>query len=156
MNWKRPAGVKPEMSSGGERARLLCPSARPEWTGARVIGVVTGTVSEPEVRYLERPLPVLDSVLAMTAPVTPTEVLRFAAPCVQRACRHFQHSRCHLVEKVVAGLDPVVSDLPPCSIRDDCRWFAEEGAAACWRCPQVVTDAPPLDRRMIAITDPTV
>jgi len=36
----------------------------------------------------------------------------------------------------------VVSELPSCQIRDTCRWFAEEGGAACLRCPQVVTLVP--------------
>src|SRR6266404_605747 len=101
----------------GSESHLLCPSARPEWPGAQVIGVVTGTVFEPNVRYLERSLPVLNDFLETSAPVSPTEVFRFAAPCMRRACQHFRESRCHLAEKIVAGLPPITAQLPPCSIR---------------------------------------
>jgi len=37
-------------------------------------------------------------------------------------------------------LDPVVSALPRCAIRPVCRWFRQEGRAACLRCPQVATE----------------
>ena len=40
------------------------------------------------------------------------------------------------------GLDPVVDALPSCSIRNTCRWFADQERAACVRCPQVVTLIP--------------
>ena len=119
-----------------------------------MIGVVGGSVSEPRVGYLERALPVVQELLDMTAPAAPTEVFRLAAPCARGRCQHFRDTRCHLVEKVVAFLPPVAHDLPPCTIRPMCRWFAQEQAAACFRCPQVVTDSPPLDSRMVAITDP--
>jgi hypothetical protein len=36
-------------------------------------------------------------------------------------------------------LPPVVDSLPPCVIRKECRWFAQEGAAACMRCPEITT-----------------
>lgn len=135
---------------------LLCPSAQPDWRGATVIGVVRGSVSEPKVAFLGRALPVVQGLLDMTAPVAPSEVFRFAAPCAFGKCQHFQEKRCHLVEKVVAILPPATGELPPCAIRSSCRWFAQEQSSACFRCPQIVTDAPPLDSRMLAITDPHI
>jgi hypothetical protein len=35
----------------------------------------------------------------------------------------------------------VVDALPACAIRPACRWWQQEGKAACQRCPQVVTQA---------------
>jgi hypothetical protein len=36
---------------------------------------------------------------------------------------------------------PIATDeLTPCAIRPRCRWWQQEGKAACSRCPQVVTD----------------
>jgi hypothetical protein len=29
--------------------------------------------------------------------------------------------------------------VPPCAIRQECRWFAQEGAAACMRRPEITT-----------------
>jgi hypothetical protein len=136
--------------------QLLCPSARPEWPRARVIGVVTGSVSQPRVKYLEQSVLVSDELMQMTAPAASTEVFRMAGPCMRSACQHFQNARCHLAEKIVDGLPPVSETLPECSIRSHCRWFSQEGPAACFRCPQVVTDSPPLDSRMMAITDPSI
>jgi hypothetical protein len=33
----------------------------------------------------------------------------------------------------------VVDQLPACNIRAECRWFRQEGRAACLRCPQIMT-----------------
>jgi hypothetical protein len=33
-----------------------------------------------------------------------------------------------------------VGELPACGIRERCRWFAQEGSAACAVCPLVRTD----------------
>jgi hypothetical protein len=140
---------------GRGRQKPLCPSARPDWKGARIIGVVRGTVAEPRVAYLSRALPVVDHVLDMAKPAAPTEVFRFGAPCANEACQHFHESRCHLVEKVVRELPVVARELPDCTVRESCRWFSQEGAEACWRCPRIVTDGPPLDPRMVVVTDPS-
>jgi hypothetical protein len=119
----------------------LCPSARPEMQGSVVFGVVGGTVDEPRVGYLRRSLPVTQELLRMTDPAEPTEVLRFAAPCARHQCLHFDGADCSLARRTVQLIAPVVDRLPPCPIRRDCLWFAQEGQSACLRCPQVVTDS---------------
>jgi hypothetical protein len=83
--------------------------------------------------------PVTADLVALAAPVRPTEVFRFAAPCVGHACAHFAGGDCGLVQRAVRRLPVVTSALPPCRIRPDCRWWQQEGVAACMRCPQVVT-----------------
>jgi len=119
---------------------LLCPSAQPEMTGAAVIGVVGGDAETPQLRPLERPLPVTPELLALAEPAAPTEVFRFSAPCLTAGCRHFTGRNCNLATKIVQMLPPVSSELPECDIRPRCRWFAQEGGSACQRCPQIVTD----------------
>ena len=42
--------------------------------------------------------------------------------------------------RIVKNLPEVIEELLPCSIRRDCRWWQQEGKAACLRCPQVITD----------------
>jgi len=133
----------------------LCPSAQPD-DGAVVIGVVGGSVEEPRVRPLEHPIPVSRTVLALAAPVLPTEVFRFAAPCQEGACPHFARSTCTLASKVVRMLPPVADDLPPCDIRAGCRWFAQEGRAACLRCPQVATNNGRFSAALRRAADPAV
>lgn len=118
----------------------LCPSARPELANSVVFGLISGKATEPRVAYLRQPLAVTDELLAKASPVTPTEVFRTAAPCATKSCQHFDGQDCGLATRVAERLTAVVEELPPCSIRRDCRWWQQEGKAACLRCPQVITD----------------
>ncbi len=122
-----------------EEKTLLCPSAQPEMKACRVLGVVGGTAEHPEVAYLSQPLPVTEGLLRLAAPVKPTEVFRFAAYCEEKACRHFDGTRCRLATRIVQILPAVTDGLPACIIRPTCRWYQQERKAACLRCPQVVT-----------------
>ncbi|HLY99917.1 MAG TPA: hypothetical protein VKT33_12730 [Candidatus Angelobacter sp.] len=134
---------------------LLCPSAQPEMEGSRVLGVVGGAVNAPELAYLNAPLAVSEEILASTAPVHPTQIFRFAARCEEKACRHFDGSKCQLATRIVQILPAVAEALPACLIRPTCRWYQQEGRAACLRCPQVVTERydPPEDYKHAALGD---
>jgi hypothetical protein len=123
------------------RPETLCPSAQPDWEGARVIGVVGGTPERPETAYLDQAQPVTQEILDLAGPVAPAEVFRFAAPCANSACGHYDGAehKCRLAEKTVRWVEQAVDNLPKCSIRASCRWWQQEGPAACRRCPQVVT-----------------
>ncbi|HLI62165.1 MAG TPA: hypothetical protein VKV05_02115 [Terriglobales bacterium] len=118
---------------------LMCPSAQPEMPGSRVLGVVGGTPGATEVAYLNEHLPVTEDLLRLAGPVPPTQVFRFAAQCDERACAHFDGTNCKLATRIVNILPAVVDALPPCLIRATCRWYQQEGRAACMRCPQIVT-----------------
>lgn len=118
----------------------LCPSSRPEVAKSVAFGVIGGTVEKPHVTYLKQPVTITEDLIAKTAPVTPAEVLRSAAPCAVKGCQHFDGANCRLAMQIVEQLPTVTDALPPCSIRRDCRWWQQEGKAACMRCPQVVTD----------------
>jgi hypothetical protein len=121
-------------------AALLCPSAQPEMPESVIFGVVGGTVDEPRLGYLTEPQPVTPEILALAGVVKPTEVFRLAAPCANGGCIHFDGAGCRLAERVVKLLPQVAEKPPPCQIRQDCRWWRQEGVAACKRCPQVVTE----------------
>jgi hypothetical protein len=118
----------------------FCPSSRAELGKAIVYGVVTEKMGEPRVAYLKQPQLVTEELLAKTSPVTPTEVFRIASPCAASKCEHFDGQDCRLAQRIVNQLPVVVEELPPCSIRRDCRWWKQEGKSACLRCPQVITD----------------
>jgi hypothetical protein len=124
------------MSDAG---RPLCPSAQPDWPRSVLVGVVGGTAIEPRLSFAREATPVSPNLLALTEPVDPTEVFRFAAPCLCSGCVHFQLNECGLARRIVQLLPAVVSELPTCTIRADCRWWQQEGRKACLRCPQVVT-----------------
>jgi len=117
----------------------LCPSAQPDMDGARAIGLVDHQADVPEVAYLEQPVPVTPELLAMAGPVAPTELFRFAAPCQTSACSHWNGRDCKLVERIVKLLPATSLVLPSCHVRNDCRWYQQEGRAACSRCARVVT-----------------
>lgn len=117
----------------------MCPSAQPEIPGSVAFGVIAGSAENPRVAWIERPVPVTKELLALTAPVAPTQVLRIAASCQEKACCHFDGTDCRLATRLVQLIPAVVESLPPCRIRPDCRWFLQEGRAACRVCPQVVT-----------------
>jgi hypothetical protein len=123
------------------KAPIQSPSAQPATPNAKIFGVQTTTEDgERRVGYLTEPLPVTDDLLAVAGPAKPTEVFRIASPCMGSDCKHFDGANCRLATRVATMLDPVVSGLPPCAIRPTCRWFRQEGKAACLRCPQMVTD----------------
>jgi hypothetical protein len=117
----------------------LCPSAQPGMDNCRVLGVVQQDGPVPRLVYLNELLPATDDVLAMSAPLKPTEVYRLAATCAEHKCPHFDGADCRLATRIVQILPAVVEALPPCTIRKDCRWYSQEGAAACRRCPEVTT-----------------
>jgi len=121
-------------------ARIQCPSSRPEMPGSAVFGVVLGSVEQPRVAYLDQLQPVTEELLALSGPVAPTEVFRFAAPCAGGACQHFDGTDCRLASRIVELLPSVVDDLPECAIRDACRWFLQEGGEVCFRCPLIARE----------------
>ena len=119
----------------------VCPSAQPDMADAKVFGVMTGTEQDGlRLAYLDEAVPATPDILQASGSVAPPEVMRIAAPCMGNGCMHFDGTNCMLATRIATMLDPVVGSLPRCSIRPTCRWFRQEGAAACLRCPQVVTN----------------
>ena len=117
----------------------LCPSAQPGMDRCRVLGVVRQEGSTPILEYLNRLLPATTEILAMAAPLKPTEVFRLAATCAEHKCPHFDGADCQLATRVVQILPAIVDALPPCIVRTECRWYSQEGGAACKRCPAITT-----------------
>jgi len=105
----------------------------------RVLGVVQRDGTAPMLQYLSERVPATEEVLAMAAPLKPTEVFRLAATCAEHKCPHFDGADCRLATRIVQILPAVVDTLPPCIIRKECRWYSQEGGAACRRCPEVTT-----------------
>lgn len=118
---------------------LMCPSAQPDMAGCRVLGVVGGTAEAPRTAYLTQILPATEDILSMAGAVPAGEVFRLAAECEEAKCTHFDGRDCNLAKRIVQILPAVVDALPACLLRPDCRWYQQEGRAACLRCPQVVT-----------------
>ena len=126
-------------------AALLCPSAQPDWEGSVVIGVVDARTNAARILPLAEPIPVDPALLALTQTVRPAEIFRFAAPCAEGICAHLQQGLCTLAARTVQHLTPATERLPHCRIRPRCRWWNEQGIAACLRCSQVITEGYPDD-----------
>jgi hypothetical protein len=124
------------------RRQIDCPSSQATDDDARIFGMMTGAPEAHRVGYLTEALPVSDKLLALAGSAKPTELYRIAAPCAKGNCKHFKSNACTLAQRIVDGIPAVVNALPACQIRSTCRWFRQEGKAACVRCPQVMTDKP--------------
>ncbi|MHC5610573.1 MAG: hypothetical protein ACYTXA_06025 [Nostoc sp.] len=138
-----------------ESAKLpLCPSGQPEIGNTVVFGVVGGTVEAPSIAYLTESQPVTEEILALSDSVKPTEIFRIASSCQADACKHFDGANCRLAVRIVQQLPTVVETLPACQIRPSCRWWQQEGKAACYRCPQMVTDNGYSSKILHEVADP--
>ena len=122
---------------------LRCPSAQPGMPDAQILGIISRDADGPRLAYLNERIPATPELLAQAAPADPREIFRLAARCEQSKCVHFDGARCQLATRIVEMLPEVTGSLPPCTIRRTCRWYQQEGRAACFRCPQVVTLQPP-------------
>jgi hypothetical protein len=120
---------------------LLCPSSQPGIENCRVLGVIQPGHQGPEIAWLDAPLPATEDVLRMAAPARPTQIFRLAATCQTAGCPHFDGAACKLAMRIVELLPIATAALPHCHIRRECRWFQQEGTAACRRCSQITTEA---------------
>ena len=138
--------------------QLLCPSAPGLLPDSVLIGVVTAQPEGLRILPTATAMPVTPEILKLAEPVNPSEVFRFASACHGCSCTHFKNDACQLAVRSVDLLDEVTAGLPRCPIRSQCRWFHQEGAAICRRCPQILTDQYVPHDRMLEIvygTDPS-
>lgn len=105
----------------------------------QVLGVISHDTEEPRLAYLDEAMAPTPEVLALSAPLRVDQVFRLSARCEEKKCTHFDGQDCQLAVRIAKMLPEVVDYLPACNIRPDCRWFRQEGRAACVRCPQIVT-----------------
>src|ERR1044072_1212311 len=119
--------------------RLMCPSAQPDMDDSLVLGVLESTPEGQRLAWIEKPHPVTPELLSLTPDKDPRPIFRFTARCEEKKCVHFDGNNCQLATRIVQILPRVVDVLPPCSIRPESRWYQQEGKAACFRCPEVVT-----------------
>ncbi|MBB4981114.1 MULTISPECIES: hypothetical protein [Streptomyces] len=136
-------------------AELLCPSAPADAAGAVLIGVVAGTPGAPRVTPTAHAMPVTLEITELARPASSGEVFRVAAPCRTSGCAHFKKSACQIASRSAVLLDEVVSELPRCPIRAQCRWFHQEGPSLCRRCPQIVTEQHRPSSEMLRIVNET-
>jgi hypothetical protein len=118
---------------------LKCPSAQPGMGDVQVLGVISRDAEQPMLAYLDEPVAPTEDMLELAAPLPISHVFRLSARCEESKCTHFDGARCQLAVRIAKMLPEVVDSLPACTIRPECRWFRQEGRAACLRCPQIIT-----------------
>jgi hypothetical protein len=98
------------------------------------------------VHNLKSALTVDEGFLDSAAKDGPVEArMRFASRCQTSGCAQWTGSRCGVIDRALAHIEAVLplpenGALPPCTIRSDCRWYAQTGAKACGACSYIVTD----------------
>lgn len=117
-----------------------CPSSVAQ-PGAVLLGSIN---SDGTVGFIETPITVDAAFIAEAGEDTKLEQsFRFSSKCVKNGCQQWKDGNCSIIKKVMA-IDPEWHlhhpHLPACSIRETCRWYAQEGAKACSYCVYVTTD----------------
>jgi hypothetical protein len=110
--------------------------------GVLLLGVMT---SRGKLAYLQPPVPVDAEFAAREAARgRPEQRYRFAAPCLEGGCPQWTGRRCAVADMAAGlvdlGLPASPASLPACGIRHSCRWYAQNGPAACAACPLIVAD----------------
>jgi hypothetical protein len=126
------------MSCQSGKTAFTCPSAPPE-AGSVLLGVVA---SPGQIVYITPNPPVSQEMLETFQKngIVAENRLRFAGPCMEHRCLQWAGNRCGLIDRVVDHFGPAEGGepLPRCGIRGTCRWFAQQGRAACESCPEVI------------------
>ena len=133
---------KRSLTNEESHRELLCPSSECSETN-RLLGYV-----RPDGRVERFPEPVaIDRATARAAAhdAALRLRLRFVGPCAQGGCRNWGEGKCKVAALAVAAASDVgilekSKKVRPCSIRSECRWFYEQGPAACKACEYVVTE----------------
>ena len=134
-----PMASEPLASADAGAPPALCPSSTCH-SGAILLGVVQ---ADGTVGFLDHRRVVDDFFVKLAHEGRPPEKrFRFADTCVKSGCQQWGQGRCGVIDRVLAANAeyPGAAELPPCSIRTDCRWHLQWGARACGVCPLIVTD----------------
>lgn len=118
----------------------LCPSA-PLEPGVVLLGVV---LTNGRVAYAGERLELGDDFIGAVSEVdSPERMFRFAGPCRQTGCQQWTGTRCGVASALLDANPHIQAEEkdPECSIRQDCRWFSQEGKRACAICSYVITDS---------------
>jgi hypothetical protein len=115
-----------------------CPSSLGQ-VGSNLLGVVnpSGTVG-----FFEQPMEVTEEFLEAAGDFDSLERrFRFSNKCIQSGCKQWTGKECSVIKAIVALESiPANNDLPVCSVRSSCRWYYQEGPAACNGCRYVITN----------------
>lgn len=125
------------MQSGNNKS---CPSAV-AMPGAVLLGSVN---ADGTVGFIETPIEIDESFMEMGKGLDLERSFRFSSKCVQSGCKQWKDGNCTVIQRIM-NAEPEWhlqhAQLPACSIRATCRWYAQEGAKACSYCAYITTNS---------------
>ena len=139
MSWKPSEQGDPPALDAEQKAKT-CPSRACE-ERVQLLGVMT---TSGRLAFISPPVRVdAGFVSRAKADGRPEQRFRFSGPCVEDGCPQWTGHRCAVADVVISEVRAAPTEgrrLPACTIRRTCRWYAQNGAAACAVCPEVVAD----------------
>jgi len=137
---QRRASLRITLDTVTSEKPILCPSGLCE-EGSILIGIVQRS---GRIGFIKEKI-IVDEEFVRIAHKgrSPEKRFRFAEQCREGACAQWSDGRCGVIDEVITMLAPtrVPDELPPCSIRPECRWFRQRGGRACAVCPEVITNS---------------
>lgn len=126
--------------TANEKNLALCPSA-----DCKENVILIGIVKENgRIQFISRDKIFIDKEFVHIANLgrKPEKRFRFADTCMTHGCKQWAEGRCGVIDKAIQLLphEYESSELPACSIRDQCRWYEQLGAKARAVCPEIITD----------------
>jgi hypothetical protein len=122
-----------------QNRKILCPST-PAKEGAVLLGIVD---KDGTLAYIPDKMEIDSGFIEIAEKGRALEKrFRFSNKCAGKGCQNWIQGNC-IVPKVMSQLIKTEIEffsLPSCSIRNDCRWYLQEGASACGICPFVRTE----------------
>jgi len=122
-----------------EEELVLCPSSRCK-KGHILLGIVQ---ANGKIGFLDKQL-LVNQEFVETAyrGRKPEKRFRFASPCAKVACKQWNSGRCGVLDNVFNCVpqEHRITEIPQCSIRNQCRWYQQNGYEACTVCPLIITD----------------
>jgi hypothetical protein len=118
---------------------ILCPSSRAQ-TGARLLGI---RQEDGSIAILPEPLKIDESFIDLSNQVASAErQFRFTNKCVESGCKQWTGQRCGVADNLIHASQSMKLEhtLQECGIRLQCRWYKQNGEAACKICPLVITE----------------
>jgi hypothetical protein len=118
---------------------IMCPSNRCK-PGSQLLGI---RQEDGTVAILPQPLPIdnhfIESTQKHKIPVR--QRFRFVNKCIETGCGQWNGKGCGVIENVIQHIDNIPGmegALPPCGIRNQCRWYMQRKSDACRMCPYIL------------------
>ena len=120
-----------------ENSKIQCPSYH-ALPGAELFGVMN---DNNEISFLSHPIKIDADFISEASKKGEIENrFRFTGKCAQDKCQQWKDNKCSLSQLTLDTFDESdkSSELPPCPIRVNCRWYLQEGESICYLCSKVV------------------